>query len=274
MTTLAHSAADAGTMLRRNLIHIKHYPSLPILLAGTPVVVLLLFVYVLGGALGDGLGGGLGGDSGAYSGGGRAGYLAYVMPGIAVITIACAAQGTAISVASDMTQGIVARFRSMAISRGAVLTGHVLGSLIQAVAAVALVFATAAIMGYRPAAGFPGWLGALGAAALIALAVIWMAVAMGLAARSVESASNTPMFLMILPFLGSGFAPTDSMPSALRWFADAQPFTPFIETVRALLDGARPGWGDLGATLIWCAVIVGGSYLLAVRLYSRKSVRA
>src|SRR5918995_3066408 len=173
--------------------------------------------------------------------GGNARYVDYVVPGIILMTVAFATPGTAISVAMDMTEGIIARFRTMAIFRPSVLTGHVLGSLIQAMLSVGVVAGIALLVGFRPAAGVGGWLAALGTIAVFAFALIWLGVALGMSAGSVETASNTPMPLTLLPFLGSGFVPTDSMPTALGWFAEYQPFTPVIETVRGLLMGTSVG---------------------------------
>ena len=263
MTTMTHTLTDSATMLRRDLKHLIRYPSVTVMLIGMPVVFLLLFVYVLGGTLGNGLGSGAGG---------RAEYLDYVVPGILVIAISAVAQGTAISVAMDMTEGIIARFRTMAISRAAVLTGHVGGSMIQSLLGIVLVALVAVAMGYRSSATALQWLAAFAVLAMIAFALTWLTVAMGMASTSVESASNTPMFLVMLPFLSSGFAPTESMPSAVQWFAAHQPFTPFIETVRDLLAGTPVG-GSALATAIWCAVISGASYLWARASYERKSVR-
>ena len=259
MTALPRTLADPATMLRRNLRHMLRYPSLTVLLVAMPVVFLLLFVYVFGGALGAGLGG---------AAAGRAEYTAYVAPGILLMTLAGTAQGTAVSVAMDMTEGIVARFRTMAISRAAVLTGHVAGSMVQAALSVALVLGVAVLIGFRPDAGAVEWTAAAGMLALVALALTWLAVALGLAADSVETASNTPMPLMLLPFLGSGFVPTDSMPAGLRWFAEYQPFTPMIETLRGLLLGTPVGDGAAIA-VAWCAGITLLSYLWARRLYDR-----
>ena len=228
MTTLTYVVTDSATMLRRNLRHMQRYPSLTLMLIGMPIVFLLLFVYVLGGTMGAGLAG---------AGAGRAQYLAYVVPGILVIAIAAAAQGTAIAVAMDMTEGIIDRFRTMAISRTAVLTGHVVGALIQTVCCVSIVVGVAVAIGFRPSAGPLEWLGAIGMLALIALALTWLTVALGLRAKSVETASNSPMPLLLLPFFGSGFVPSETMPVGLRWFAAHQPFTPMIETVRGLLTG-------------------------------------
>ena len=154
MTTLAYTVADSATMLRRNLKHQLRYPSLTLMLAGFPIVFLLLFVYVFGGQLGSDLG-----QSGSAHGG-RSAYLTYIVPGILIITVASAALGTAISVASDMTGGIIDRFRTMAISRGAVLTGHVIGSLLQTLAVLVLVVGVALAIGFRSHASALDWLAA------------------------------------------------------------------------------------------------------------------
>lgn len=263
MSTLAYTVQDSRTMLRRSIRRMVRYPSLTLMLVGLPVIFLLLFVFVLGGALGAGIGG---------AGGGRAEYANYVVPGILLMTVAGAVQGTAISIAMDMTEGIVARFRTMAISRAAVLTGHVIGSMIQTVIGLVLVVAIAFAVGFRPTAGPLEWLGAVGVLAMAAFALIWLSVALGLKAKSVETASNTPMFLTLLPFMGSGFVPTDSMPAVLQWFAAYQPFTPIIETLRGLLFGTPVGANPVLA-VAWCIVIAGGGYLWSRRLYERASVR-
>jgi ABC-2 type transport system permease protein len=263
MSALARTAGDSATMLRRDLRRLRRYPSMTLLLVGMPVVFLLLFVYVFGGQLGHGLGAGL---SRGHSG--REGYLNYVAPGILLMTVAAAVQGTAIVVAMDMTSGIIDRFRTMAIARSAVLTGHVLASLIQTLASLVLVLAIAVALGFRPDAGALGWFGAAGILVLFAFALIWLATALGLAARSVETASNTPMFLTLLPFLGSGFVPAATMPAGLRQFAEHQPFTPVTETLRGLLTGTPIGSNGMQA-IAWSVSIALVSYLWARRLYAR-----
>ncbi len=229
-------------MLRRNLRRMRRYPSLTLFIAGIPVVLLLLFVYVFGGTLGAGLG---------ASAGGRTEYLAYVLPGILLITVAGASQGTAISVAMDMTAGIIARFRTMDIARVSVLTGHVIGSVIQTMLALGVVMAVAVVMGFRSTTGPIEWLAASGLLMLAALAISWLSVALGMASGSVETASNLPMFLVFMPFLSSGFVPTESMPPGLSWFAENQPFTPLIEAVRSCSWGRRwattASWPSPGA---------------------------
>ena len=259
MTARAYVLADSATMLRRNLRHMQRYPSLTLFMIGIPVVLLLLFVFVFGGTLGAGLGG---------ASWGREGYLAYLVPGILLLTVATAAQGTAISVAMDMTEGIVARFRTMAISRASVLTGHVVGSMIQTSLAILVVVVVAVLIGFRPTTGPAAWLAAAGLLALTSLAVSWLSVALGMSTRSVETASNLPMFLMLLLFFGSGFVPTQSMPDGLRWFAEIQPFTPIIETLRGLLLGTAIGDRAVIA-VAWCGAISLLGFLWARRLYER-----
>lgn len=255
-----YAAVDTLTMLRRSLRRMRRYPSLTAFIVAIPVVLLLLFVYVFGGTLGAGLG--------PASGDGRGAYLAYVMPGILVLTVAGAATGTAISVAMDMTQGIIARFRTMAISRGAVLVGHIAASVIQTVVATAIVVVVALAIGFRPQTEPIAWLGAAGLLILTAAAVCAVSVALGLAANSVETASNTPMIFTLLPFLGSGFVPTASMPEPLRSFAEHQPFTPIIETFRGLLAGTPIG-GNGWLAIGWSVAITILGYLWARRLYER-----
>jgi ABC-2 type transport system permease protein len=261
MTSLAYTLTDSATMLRRNLKHQLRYPSLTLMLAGLPIVFLLLFVYVFGGQLGTGLGG--------HGAGSRGAYLTYVVPGILIITVASAALGTAISVATDMTGGIIDRFRTMAISRAAVLTGHVIGSLLQTLAVLVLVAGVALALGFRSHASALQWLAAVGVLTLFAYALIWLSAALGMAAKSVETASNTPMFLTLLPFLSSGFVPTASMPAGLRQFAEYEPFTPVTQTVRGLLTGGPIGAHAIAA-IVWSAGIALASYLWAVRLYNRR----
>jgi ABC-2 type transport system permease protein len=255
----SYLVTDSATMLRRSVRRMRRYPSLTLFVAGLPVVFLLLFVYVFGGTLGAGLG---------APSGGRSEYLAYVLPGVLVLTIAGGASGTAISVAMDMTKGIIARFRTMAIARASVLAGHVIGSVIQMLLATAIVVAVAVLIGFRSSTGPVEWAAALGLMMLTTLAVSWLAVAMGLVTDSVETASNLPMILVLLPFLSSGFVPTESMPAPLAWFAEHQPFTPIIETLRGLLVGTPIG--DSGVLAVaWCLVISALGYLWARRLYDR-----
>jgi len=259
MTTLAYTLADSWVMLRRNLKHQLRYPSMTLMLIGIPIVLLLLFVYVFGGQLGAGLG--------AHEG--RSAYLDYVVPGLLLITVASAVQGTSIMVAMDMTEGIVDRFRTMAIARASVLTGHVLGSLIQTLAGMVILIGVAFGLGFHSSAGPLPWLAAIGILALFAFALIWLAVALGLAAKTVETASNTPMILLLMVFLGSGFVQTKTMPGGLRQFAEYQPFTPVADTVRGLLTDAAVGDHAIAA-IAWSIGISVVAYLWAIRLYNRR----
>jgi ABC-2 type transport system permease protein len=263
MITYPLAVADSATMLRRNLRRMRRYPSLTFFVAGIPVVFLLLFVYVLGGTLGAGLPG---------VSGSRADYLAYVIPGVLIITIAGAGQGTAISVAMDMTEGIIARFRTMAVARSSVLIGHVVGSVIQAMLALGLVVIVAVLIGFRPTTGPIEWLEATGFLVLAAVAITWLCVALGMSTKSVETASNLPMFLILLPFLSSGFVPTESMPDGLSWFAQNQPFTPVIETLRGLLFGTPIGNSGI-VSIAWCVALSVVAYVWSTRLYEKDRER-
>jgi len=257
VNTISLAVTDSSTMLRRNLLRMRRYPSMTLLLIGLPILFLLLFVYVFGGTLGAGLSGvAVGADS-------RAEYLTYVTPAILLMAAASAAQGTAISVAMDRTEGIFARFRTMAISPSSVLTGHVLGSVIQSLLAMGALLGVSVLL---------GWLALFCLLTFTAFALTWLCVAFGLVSESVETASNLPMFLVILPFLSSGFVPVDSMPAGLAWFAEHQPFTPIIETVRGLFTGNA----DTATALIavgWCALIALVGYLWSRKLYRRDPTR-
>jgi ABC-2 type transport system permease protein len=258
-----HPLRDSATMLRRNLVHMLRYPSMTLMLVGMPIVFLLLFVYVFGGALGAGIGG---------VSSGRAGYVDYVAPAILLMTVTATVQGTSISVAMDMTEGIIARFRTMHIARVSVLTGHVLGSVVQAMISLAIVIGVSLLVGFRPAAGVGAWLATAGFLMILTFALVWLSVALGQVSKSVETASNVGMPLVLLPFLGSGFVPTDSMPAGLRWFAEYQPFTPIIETLRGLLMD-RPIGNTAWIALAWCAVIALGGHLWSKRLFNREFSR-
>jgi ABC-2 type transport system permease protein len=262
MTTMAYAPRDSLTLFRRNLKHLVRYPSLTLMIIGMPVVFLLLFVYVFGGTMGAGLPGTAAGADH------RAVYLHYVTPAIVVMTVASVANSTAILTAKDATEGIIDRFRTMPIARSAPLTGHVLAAMAQTVFAVLVVVAIALALGYRAGASVAGWAGAAGMVVLLGWAVTWLSVALGLASGSVEAASNVPMPLILLPFLSSGFVPTDSMPAWLGWVAAHQPFTPVIDTLRACVEGHDPGsalWWAIG----WCLLTTVVCFCWAGRLFGR-----
>ncbi|MEV7025037.1 ABC transporter permease [Kitasatospora sp. NPDC093558] len=260
MSTLGLAVRDSNTMVRRQLKRLVRYPSMTVQLILTPVVILLLFVYVFGGTLGAGLGGG--------QGGGRTTYVNYVVPGILLMAAATAATGTAVMAATDMTEGIIARFRTMRIFRASVLTGHVVASVVQQLLGMAVLIGVAYAIGFRPSATAVEWLAAAGLLTLFATAITWLAVALGLKSPTPEAASNAPMPLVLLPFLGSGFVPTDSMPTAIRWFAEYQPFTPIMETLRGLLLGTPIG-NSAAIALAWCLGLTVVSYLWAKNIFDK-----
>ncbi|HET7048018.1 MAG TPA: ABC transporter permease [Solirubrobacteraceae bacterium] len=257
--TSTYALRDSTTMLRRDLRHLQRYPGLSLFPIFMPVVFLLLFVYVFGGTLGNGI----------KVDGGRATYIDFLTPGMLLVTVAGAAQITAISVAKDMTEGIIARFKTMRIWRPAVLAGHVFSSLVLTLISLAVTIAAALLIGYDSAAGPLRWLGALGVLVLLAVALIWLSVALGLFAKSVETASNMPMFLILLPFLSSAFVPVASMPAGVRWFAENQPFTPITNTIRSLLADQHVGSAGVKA-IAWCLAITAAGYLWARYLYNRR----
>jgi ABC-2 type transport system permease protein len=259
MTALTYALEDSATMLRRNLRHALRYPSMTISTVAAPVLILLLFNYAFGGALATGIG------SSATDGGH---YIDYLAPGILLMAATSGSVATAVAVCTDMTEGIINRFRTMAISRTSVLTGHVIGSMSQTLISVAFVIAVALALGFRPTADAGDWAAAIGLLALVVLALTWLSAAFGLVAGSPETASNAPLPLQFLPFLGSAIVPTDSMPDAMRVFAENQPFTPIIETLRGLLMGTAIGNSGLLA-VAWCAGLTLVGYLWARRAFNR-----
>ncbi len=250
---------DSLTMVRRNLLHARRYPSMTLSTVAMPVLMLLLFVGVFGTALGTGIGSG--------------NYVDYLAPGIILMAATSGSVATAVSVSVDMTAGIVNRFRTMAISRTSVITGHVVGGVLQTTVSIAFVVGVALLLGFRPSAGPLEWLGVLGLLLAMTFAMTWLAAAFGLVAKGPEAASNAPMPLMFLPMLGSGFVPPERMPAALRVFAEHQPFTPIIETLRGLLMGTPTTWGTGALALGWCALISLTGFLWARRAFSRAVAR-
>lgn len=249
MSTLTLAVRNSSTMLRRNLLHARRYPSLTLNLLLTPIMLLLLFVYIFGDAMSAGIG-----DGGAD----RSAYVAFIVPGLVLMTIGSTTVGTAVSVANDMSEGIVARFRTMPIHRGSVITGHVIGSVLQSVISVVLVGAVAAAIGFRSTdATVLEWLAAFALVALFATALTWIAVGMGLISPNAEAASNNALPLIFLPLISSTFVPIDAMPGWFQPIAEYQPFTPAIETLRGLLLGTEighNGWLALGWCVALCAL--------------------
>ncbi|HEY1177732.1 MAG TPA: ABC transporter permease [Phytomonospora sp.] len=255
---MSHAVTDSATMLRRNLRRAMRYPALTVSMLAMPVLLMLLFVYVLGGALGGGIGGDLR-------------YVDYLTPGIALMTIAVSTMTAAIGVCTDLTEGIIARFRTMPIAPNAVLTARVLDSMIQTLLSVALVIGAATLIGFRPNATLVEWLAAAGLMVLLTFGVTRLAIAMGLLSKNPEGASNIVMPLAYLPFLGSAFVPPDSMSGGIRWFAEHQPFTPIIETVRGLLLGTGIGTSAYWA-VGWCLAMTVGGYLWARVTFRKRAL--
>ncbi|MFB7312525.1 ABC transporter permease [Streptomyces sp. NPDC056192] len=258
MSSLSLAVRDSNTMLRRNLLHARRYPSLTLNLLLTPVMLLLLFVYIFG----DVMSAGIGGTD-------RSDYIAYIVPGILMMTIGGTVIGTAVSVSTDMNEGIIARFRTMAIHRGSVLVGHVVGSVLQCIASVVLVGAVAVAIGFRSTDATPlEWLAALGLLALFSLALTWIAVGMGMASPNAEAAANSAQPLILLPLISSAFIPADTMPGWFQPIAEYQPFTPAIETLRGLLLGTEIG-NNWWIAIAWCVGLAVLGYRWSTASFNR-----
>lgn len=262
MSTLTYTARDSATMLRRNLRHAVRYPVTIIVSLGVPAMLLLLFVGVFGGALGAGVS--------ATPSGGR--YIDYVLPGILLMAVCYGSSSTVLAVNRDMTEGIITRFRTMAVSRSSMLTGHVVAALIRTMASSVLLVGVALLMGYRSDVGAGGWLAAAGLVALLTLALSWLAVAVGLAAGTAEGTAGFTLIVQLLPFVSSAFVPTGSMSGAVRWFAHNQPFSPATDTLRGLLTGTAIGHSGVVA-LAWCVGLTLIGFLWASALFRRGANR-
>ena len=259
MTTLTIAAADATTMLWREFKHTVRYPMILIASVLTPVVFLLLFVYILGGPIGGGLGGAARG----------APYVDFLASGILMMTVAAGCSATAISVCTDMTGGIIDRFRTMAVTRGAVLTGHVSANVLRTLVTTTFVTGVALLAGFRPHASVADWLAVAGIVAAFSFALAWLSAALGLVSKTVAGANTSTLpMLILLPFLSSAFVPADSMPAGVRWFTAHQPFTAVVESLRALLTGAAIG-NNAYLALAWCAAIALAGYLWARTAFRR-----
>ncbi|MGW1990203.1 ABC transporter permease [Embleya sp. NPDC001921] len=260
MSAFSLAVRDSNTMLRRNLLHARRYPSLTLNLLLTPIMLLLLFVYIFGDVMSAGIGG---------AGADRSEYIAYIVPGILMMTIGGATVGTAVSVSTDMSEGIIARFRTMAIHRPSVLIGHVVGSVLQSIVGVVLVGAVAVAIGFRSTdATALEWSAAFGLLALFALALTWIAVGMGLVSPNAEAAGNNALPLILLPLFSSAFIPADTMPGWFQPIAEYQPFTPAIETLRGLLLGTEIGHNGWLA-IAWCLGLTILGYLWSTSKFNR-----
>jgi ABC-2 type transport system permease protein len=246
-------STDSATMLRRNFKHTVRNPTAVFNAVIFPVVLMLMFVYVLGNAFNVG-----------------ARYIDYATPGMIVLAICYGLSATALAVNSDMTKGIINRFKVMDISRSAVLNAHVFATMIRSLVAIAAVIGVAFALGFRPAASFLEWLGAIGLIAATAFAAAWLTVALGLFAKTPESAGMATVPLILLPFLSSAVVPVAKMGSGVRQFAEYQPFTPIIETLRRLLAGG-PSGDDAIAALAWCAGIALVGYLWSLSTFNKRA---
>src|SRR2546426_3698516 len=246
MSTLSFALRDSATMLRRDVRHsLRNLPMTLISGLLVPIIMLVLFVYVFGGAIGAGQG--LVAHGGAY--------IDYLAPGIIILTVGSGGATTAINLVMDMNEGIIARFRTMAISRASVLTGQVLGSLIRTMISVGLVIGVALLMGFRPTTSLVAWIAALGVIALFTFALTWMGVVFGLVRKTPAGANSLSLiFQLLLPLTSSAFVRPDSMPAGIRSFAEYQPFTPVIDTLRGLLLGNPIGNSAIIA-IAWCGFL-------------------
>jgi ABC-2 type transport system permease protein len=253
MSGVTTALGDSAIMLRRNVRHSVRNPVTVFNAVLFPIVMMLMFVYVFGGAFKvDGE------------------YVDYAVPGLLVMAVTYGLGATSAAVNGDMTKGIINRFKAMDVSRGAVLTGHVVATTVRALIADAAIVGVGFAMGFRPHASALGWLAAIGLMLLLGLATSWLTVALGLAAKSVESAGMATVPLIMLPFLSSAFVPADTMGTGVRQFAEYQPFTPVIETLRGLLAG-DPSAGDAWAAVAWCAGIALHGYVWAITTFSRRA---
>ena len=260
MSTLSLAWHDSSTMLRRNLRHATRNPSTLLGSVVMPCVLMLLFVFAFGGTMGNGLGGAAQGID----------YVDYLAPGIFLLALTVGAMGTSIAVAVDMTKGIINRFKVMDVPRGAVLTGHVIASVLTNLIAVAAIIGVAFALGFDPSASFGQWLGVIGLVVLLGLATGWLTVALGLFAKTPETAGLASVPLVMLPFFSSAIVPADKMGPGVKQFAQYQPFTPIIESLRGLLNGA-PHTGDMIAAFAWCLGIAVVGYVWATSTFKKRA---
>jgi ABC-2 type transport system permease protein len=245
-------STDSVIMLRRNFKHTVRNPTTVFNAVLFPIVLMLMFVYVLGNAFNVGVK-----------------YIEYATPGMILLAICYGLSATAVSVNSDMTKGVINRFKAMDVSRGAVLTGHVVATTLRSLIAIAAIIGVAFALGFRSSASFLDWLGAIGVIVLISFATSWLTVALGLVAKTVESAGMATVPLIMLPFFSSAIVPADKMGPGVRQFAEYQPFTPIIETLRGLLTGTLSA-GDVIAAVAWGVGIGLVGYLWALATFRKR----
>ncbi|MFD0362969.1 ABC transporter permease [Nocardia sp. GCM10030253] len=242
--------ADCYVMFRRAVRHTVRSRDTLLISLTLPILIMLLFVYVFGGAIEVGIP-----------------YIDYVIPGIILLCTGFGASITATTVATDMTSGAVDRFRTLPIFRQALLAGHVGEGVLRNLLAIGIVLVVAVILGFRPSASLSAWIAAIAVIALFVQAITWLAVALGLLARNPEAAGGFTYALMFIPYISSAFVPTATMPTWLRGFAEHQPATPVIGTIRGLLTDAAPG--NATAAVLWCLALTVTGYVCAAVLFER-----
>ncbi|MEQ4721148.1 ABC transporter permease [Nonomuraea sp. B19D2] len=252
MSVISATLADSSTMLRRNFRHATRNPVAMFNALLMPLVLMFLMVYILGDAFNVGVN-----------------YIDYATPGLILTTICYGIGPTATAVNSDMTTGLINRLRVMSVSRAAVLNAHVIVTTLRSLVAIAFIIGVAFLMGFRPSANFLEWLGVIGIVVLTTVAIGWLTVAFGLAAKSPEGAGFAAVPLMLLPFLSSAFAPADKMGPGARQFAEYQPFTSIIETLRGLLTGTASA-GSAIAAVAWCLGLTLIGYLWARAAFTKR----
>ncbi|MBM7565164.1 ABC transporter permease [Paenibacillus sacheonensis] len=252
-TVKHHFFNDLGVMLGRSMRHISRSMDTIISVTIMPIAMMLLFVYVFGGAI----------ETGTDN------YVNYLLPGILLIAIASGISYTAFRLFTDVQRGIFERFHTMPISRSTLLWGHVLTSLVSNAISLVVIIAVALIMGFHSSAGILSWLAVAGILALFTLALTWVAAIAGLSAKSVDGASAFSYPIIFLPFISSAFVPTDSMPKVVRAFAENQPVTSIVEAIRALLSG-QPVGNDIWVALAWCVGILIAAYFIAMRVHKKR----
>ena len=248
-----HYLNDMGVMLGRSMRHVFRSMDTIITVTITPIAMMLLFVFVFGGAI----------QTGSDN------YVNYLLPGILLISVASGVSYTAYRLFLDVQKGIFERFNSMPISRSAALWGHVLTSLVSNAISLLVIFLVAFVLGFRSSAGILGWMAVIDILGLFTLALTWLAVIAGLSAKSADGVGGLSYPLIFLPFISSAFVPTESMPKAVRVFAENQPVTSIVEAVRALLLGQSVG-GELWLAIAWCGAILVIAFLFAMRVYRRR----
>ncbi|WP_308217113.1 ABC transporter permease [Streptomyces noursei] len=251
--------SDSATMARRSIRHGLRFPMMLVSGLLTPVLLLLLFVYIFGGTLGQGMAGASG----------RVGYLNYIAPSMMLLTVCYGGGTTAVTVSVDMTEGIINRFRTMPIARSSVLTGHLIGGVIRTTVTVVLVLITALIMGFDPTATPVEWIAAFGVLLMLSFALTWLTLAIGASAKSPGGANTATLPLQLLPLISSAFVSTDSLPTGVRWIAEYQPFTSIIDTLRGLLMGTPIG-NSAAIAAAWCAGITVIGFFWARRAFHNR----